>query len=395
MISVNEAIERVKNNTVFLSPVFMPLQRSVGLVLAEDIIAGINLPAFDQSSMDGYAFRFADYNSSNKFRVVGEAAAGDNRTFSFESQEAVRIFTGAPVPEGLDTVVMQEKTEVNDNHVIVLDESLVAGSNVRPAGVEIKKGELALANETLLTPAAVGFLAGLGVTEVTVYPNPVVHIIVTGKELQQPGTPLQRGQVYESNGIMLRAALEQLHIRNITIASVGDDLAETTAALHQALETADLILITGGVSVGNYDFVVQAAEECGVEKLFHKVAQRPGKPLYCGVKDECVVFGLPGNPASVLSCFYNYVVIAIEKQTGKKELIKRNQLPLQAGIHKSIPLRQFLKAVCTDDGVLPLPAQESFRLSSFSVANCLIDLPEETHNYQKGDVVEVLLIPYL
>lgn len=395
MISVNEAIERIRHNTNTLPPVTAELRHAGGLVLAEDVFAGINIPGFHQSAVDGYAFRFVDFLKTKEFEICGEVAAGDNQQRSFQPQQAVRIFTGAAVPPGFDTVVMQEKTEKNNHRVVIKDEMLVQGGNVRPEGSEIKKGALALAKGTVLTPAATGFLAGLGVTHVAVYPKPVVHIIVTGKELQKPGNPLEHGQIYESNGLMLQAALEQFHIRNAKVDVAGDDLREITQAIELALENADLVILTGGVSVGSYDFVVQAAEACDVDQLFHKVAQRPGKPLYAGIRNEKLVFGLPGNPASVLSCFYNYVVVAIEEFTGRKSLLQRKQFPLAAGFNKKIQLCQFLKGACLADGVMPLQAQESFRLSSFSVADCLIVLPEEAREYKAGDTVEVILLPYL
>lgn len=395
MISVAEAIQLIQQNARLLPPISTPLQNALGLVLAEDLFAQISLPPFPQSAMDGYAFRFADWQHANALTIAGEVAAGDAANISVAPQQAVRIFTGAELPEGLDTVVMQEKTTVAGNAVIINDESLIQGSNVRAKGSEIRRGGLALPKGTVLHTAAIGFLAGLGITEVKVHPKPNVYIVVTGKELQMPGVPLQRGQIYESNSMLLQTALAQLHINKVAVSVTGDDVLEIKKTIEGALQSADLVLVTGGVSVGDYDYVVQAAEACGVERLFHKVAQRPGKPLYAGLKGGKFLFGLPGNPASVLSCFYNYVVAAIEELTGRRPLLQRTQLPLLAAFNKKISLRQFLKAACNKDGVMPLSAQESFRLSSFSVANCLIILPEAVRDYEQGETVEVLLLPYL
>jgi molybdopterin molybdotransferase len=395
MISVSDAIQLIRSRSCLLAPVWLPLTEAAGLVLAEDVYAGISIPNFNQSSMDGYAFRFEDFATSRELLITGEMAAGDNKKLPVQPGQAVRIFTGAAVPEGFDTVVMQEKTTVEELRLFINDDSLAKGSNIRLKGSEINAGELALSKGTILSPAAVGFLAGLGTTIVAVHPKPSVYLIVTGKELQHPGVPLQYGQVYESNGMMLQSALRQLQVQNIRCVHVGDNVAEITTAINTALQSADLVLLSGGVSVGDYDFVVQSAESCGVSQLFHRVAQRPGKPLYAGMKGEKFVFGLPGNPSSVLSCFYNYVVPAIEELTGRKNLLERKRLLLLAPFSKKIQLRQFLKASCTLEGVMPLAAQESFRLSSFSVANCLIDLPEEPRDYAAGEVVEVLLLPYL
>lgn len=395
MISVQDAIHQIRANTTLLNPINLPLQAAAGLVLAEDVFAQASVPAFNQSAMDGYAFRFADLQEKNEFVIEGEVAAGDRPEIKPFPHRAVRIFTGAAVPDGFDTVVMQEKTAIIDGRLSVRDEQIDKGRNVRPKGVEINNGDLALAKGTALTPAAIGYLAGVGIAGVRVYPKPVVHIIVTGKELQKAGQPLQPGQVYESNAVMLQAALQQLHITSLTTEVTGDNTTEIATAIAGALEKADLLILCGGVSVGDYDFVIPAAESCGVQQLFHKVAQRPGKPLYVGRKEDRIVFGLPGNPASVLSCFYNYVITAIEELTGRKNLVERRNLPLRKAFSKKITLTQFLKATYNTDGVLPLTAQESFRLSSFSVANCLIALPEEPHEFAEGEMVEVLLLPYL
>ena len=395
MTSVNDAIQLIRKNLHPLPPCIIPLQESLGYVLAEDISANINTPAFHQSAMDGYAFRFSDLKAGNSFTIVGEIAAGDQLDLVLQPLQAFRIFTGAPLPGECDTVIMQEKVEFKIGQAHFNDESLVQGRNVRLQGSEIKSGELALKEGTVLTPAAIGFLASLGVTEVKVYSKPSVSVIVTGNELQKPGCSLNPGQVYESNSIMLQTALAQLGIETVTIMSVKDDPATIKNSLHQAMGNADLILLTGGVSVGEYDFVVQVAEACGVQQLFHKVAQRPGKPLYAGKKENKIVFGLPGNPASVLTCFYNYVVPAVECLTGRKNLVQKRHLPLTSHYNKTIKLTQFLKASCSNDKVTVLPAQESFRLSSFSLANCLIILPEEKMEFKKGELVETLLLPYL
>jgi molybdopterin molybdotransferase len=377
MIAVTDAINKIRAKTKLLIPVKLSLEKASGLVTAEDIVAGCNVPNFNQAAMDGYAFRYSDLLTTNEFSVTDEIAAGDTQQISIAQGSAVRIFTGAAVPKELDTVVMQEKVHVENNKITVLDKELKKGSNVRLPGAEIAKGELALTKNTVLSPGAIGFLASIGTTEVLVYPKPLVHLIITGKELVKRGQSLQQGQVYESNSLLLQSALKQLHIHNITIDFVGDDLNETVEAISYALDSADLILLTGGVSVGDYDFVVEAAEACGVEQLFHKVKQRPGKPLYAGIKNNKVVFGLPGNPASVLSCFYNYVVTAIECMTGQRNLISKRWLPLSSPFYKKIPFTQFLKAQCNEEKVTILSAQESFRLSSFSIANCLVVLPEE------------------
>jgi molybdopterin molybdotransferase len=276
---------------------------------------------------------------------------------------------------------------------MIQDDAVQRGSNVRSKGSDIGRGTLALDKETYLSPAAIGFLAGLGEQEVKVYPRPSVTIIVTGSELQQPGQPLGPGQVYESNSYTLHAALYQLGIKDFRIFWVDDHLDEVVAALTKALSLSDVVLLTGGISVGDYDYVLQATALCGVTQLFHKVAQRPGKPLYFGIKGSQPVFGLPGNPSSVLTCFYEYVVPALEGLSRREALVKVLHLPLSKSIQKKEGLTYFIKGHSNTHSVAPLPAQESYRMSSFALANCLICLEAEGTSYPQGTLVEVHLLP--
>jgi molybdopterin molybdotransferase len=394
MISVTEAKKIIRENSSVLSPKCLPLLRTLGLVLAEDIFSQQDHPHFDQAAMDGYAFCFDASRTFPALTVKGESAAGTTEKIRSGEHEAVRIFTGAPVPPGTDTVVMQEKVSRDGNKIVIQDELLRKGGNVRPAGSEIRAGEMALPKGTLLSPAAIGFLASLGKEKVSVLPAPQVSIIVTGTELQDPGLPLQYGQVYESNSFALSSALQQLQITEIKVIRVIDDPEAIQQAVRNSLELADLVLITGGVSTGDYDYVAESLEQCGVERLFHKVKQKPGKPLYFGKKDKILVFGLPGNPSSVLTCFYEYVTLAIQYQRGlPKSFLRSVYLPMATYYKKKPGLTHFLKGVCFDNEVLPLPAQESFRMRSFALADCLIVLQEEKTLYEKGELVEIHQLP--
>ena len=392
MISVSEAKNIIANNAQPLQPVTVSLIDAVGLVLAEDVYTTLNVPSFRQSAMDGYGFRFDDHVAEKEIIIAGEVPAGSEAAITIQPQQAVRIFTGAPVPEGVDTVVMQEKVSVHDKQLSIQDPQLVKGLNIRAIGSEIVSGEMALEKETLLSPAAIGFLAGIGVTTVKVYPKPAITIIVTGNELQEPGVALKPGQVYESNSLMLTAILQQLHINNITVVKAADDLMTLQNVLQAALQTSDVVLLTGGVSVGDYDFVVEAAARAGVAQLFHRIKQKPGKPLFFGKKETKLVFGLPGNPSSVLTCFYEYVIPALEQIAKQKSTGKIIYLPLAKDYNKKGIFTNFLKGIYTDKDVLPLDAQDSFRLSSFAKANCLICLGEEEKQYKAGEIVAVHLI---
>lgn len=401
MISVDTAKSLIQENTKPLPLHKVTLAIAAGYTLGVDVYATIDIPAFQQSSMDGYAIRFQD--SSISLDINGEMQAGTDQQFSLSPGQAARIFTGAPLPDGADTVVMQEKVQINNGKLIISDPYLAAGQHVRNKGAEAKSGELAMVKGSKLTPAAIGFLAGLGFTDVEIYRAPAVGIIATGKELQQPGQDLSFGQVYESNSYSLTAALELAQINKINFYSADDNLEELTAVLQEALKNNDVVLLTGGVSVGDYDFVLRAAEQCAIEQIFHKVKQKPGKPLYFGKKDDKVVFGLPGNPSSVLSCFYQYVLPALEiLMNYKSNVALKDQLSsslktsLTTLTHECVKpagLTHFLKAHFADGKVTPLNAQESFRMSSFAQANCMIELEEEETVYPKGATVKIYLFP--
>lgn len=393
MISVEEAKKIITENTIALQPVKMHLQKAAGKVLAEDIYSSVDIPAFPQSSMDGYAFSFSQWKQHKKLMIEGEIAAGSRTEILLADGKAVRIFTGAPVPPGADTVVMQEKVTVQNSRIIIADETITPGTNVRAIGSEMKAGKLALEKGTLLSPAAIGFLAGIGITAIEVFPNPSITIIITGKELQQAGKPLQYGQVYESNSFTLSSALYQLHFENINIIRTDDDLEILTGILKYALQQSDLVLVTGGISAGDYDFVLQAASNCGVKKLFHKIKQRPGKPLFFGKKENKIIFGLPGNPSSVLTCFYEYVLTTLAILTRQQIILQTIIVPIEKSFSKTNALTHFLKGFYNGETVSVLDAQESYRLSSFAKANCLIKINEEQTQCAAGEMVEVHLLP--
>lgn len=387
MISVDEAKQLIKDNVEVSPSIKLALKDAVGFVLAEDVYSKIDFPPFNQSNVDGYAIAFKDANE--QLIINGISAAGNNENRTLLSNHAMRIFTGAPVPENADTVVMQEKVIVENDTLTIEDDKLKQGVNFRAKGKDIKQGSLALHKNELLTAGAVGFLTALGLTEVNVYAKPSISIIITGDELQQPGKNLQYGQVYEANSFMLKAALNQLHFNDVEVYHVDDNLERLTSTLNNALNKTDVVLLCGGISVGDYDFVLRASMNCDVEKIFHKVKQRPGKPLYFGKKEKKLVFGLPGNPSSVLTCFYEYVVDALGMIMKKKGFIKIAKAVLQNEYTKIDGLTFFLKGWLENDAVTALDAQESYRLSSYAKANCLIELDENRTTYKAGEKVEV------
>ena len=392
-IPVSEAKNLIAESIIPLPPVKVMLNDAAGLVLAQDIFSLTDVPPFNQSSMDGYALNFEGWQHHNELLIDGVAQAGPAESIPMQPQNARRIFTGAAVPPGADTVIMQEKTSVNNGKLTISDKNIVKGLNVRLQGSEAKAGELALEKNCFLSPGAIGFIAGLGIHELLVYPQPTVSIILTGNELQQPGLPLEHGQVYESNSFALKAALKQAGISRVNVLSSEDTLEILTAVLNEALQQSDLVLLTGGVSVGDYDFVIRAAEANGIEQIFHKIKQKPGKPIYFGKKGKKCIFGLPGNPGSVMTCFYEYVYPAIGLLNSSNKDLKHIQAPISSAQKKTIGLTHFLKGYYDGNMVHDLKAQESFRLSSFSKANCLIKLEEDQSEINEGQLVEIHMLP--
>lgn len=392
-IKVSDAKKMIREHIKPLTPLKVSIASAAGLILAEDIYALTDVPPFNQSSMDGYALNYEGWKKHESLPVEGLAQAGLAEHKTIESHQACRIFTGAALPTGADTVVMQEKVEIHDGKLFIKDDKLSAGQNVRIQGSEAKKGTLALENGSLLNAPAIGFLAGLGIHELMVYPKPKISVILTGNELQQPGLTLNYGQVYESNSYALTAAIREMGILNVDIFSAEDDLNTLSEVLKIALNHSDLVLLTGGVSVGDYDFVTRAAELNGIEQIFHKIKQKPGKPIYFGKKESKYIFGLPGNPASVLTCFYEYVYSAIGLLGNVEKDLNITKAVLQTDLKKTLGLTHFLKAYFDGKYVKDLKAQESFRLSSFAKANCLIMLNETRTDYHAGEEVEIHLLP--
>lgn len=391
MISVKEAKNLISQHINSLSPITIGLTKAAEHILAADVYAKFDIPAFSQSSMDGYALKFEDHEKA--LTLVGEMAAGTAKNITIQNGETSRIFTGAPLPQGADTVVMQEKVTRLDKTITIRDSNLKLGLNTRDKGSEIKAGALAMEKGSLLSPAAIGFLAGIGVNEVTVYPMPKISIIVTGKELQEPGKPLSFGQVYESNSYSLSAALKHEGIDQINIYEADDDLEILKKVLQTAITNSDVVLLTGGVSVGDYDFVIEAAADCGIKQIFHKVKQKPGKPLFFGIHGQKLIFGLPGNPSSVLSCYYNYVLPAVKTLSQKANSVIEVSAELTHPYSKPAGLAHFLKGKYENGKVTPLGAQESYRLSSFAQSNCLICLNETQEHFEKRDTLTVMILP--
>lgn len=391
MISIFEAIQTVKNNSFpLLIKTIKPIEKSGGYKLIEDVVSPINMPPFRQSAMDGYALCLHD---SLTYQLIGEVKAGDGHQPNLKPGEAVRIFTGAPVPDTANAVMMQEKVVVNGNSITIQNQIQI-NTNIRTEGEQVKKGELALKKDTKLTPAAIGYLCSLGIQEVSVFKKPTFALVTTGNELVESGQELTYGKIYESNSKMLQNALYNLKFYDITIHRVEDDFAKTCTKLKEVISKNDIVIISGGISVGDYDFVGEALSELKVESLFYKVNQKPGKPLFFGKKANKLIFALPGNPAAALSCFYIYVYIALQKMMNNSTIeLPRIKAKSLSKFVKNGDRPQFLKAIYNEGTVEFMEGQNSSMLQTFAISNALVFVPEEITNIEINDLVDVILLP--
>lgn len=393
MITVEEAKQLLFSKiekTIFQT---IDISKSTGCVLSETVSSPIDLPSFNQSAMDGYALASSAVRNK-QFEVIGEIKAGDSVSVQLKSGQAVRIFTGAKIPLSADAVVIQENVE-RVNGTIHLSDAVRQGDCIRYQGSQIKAGEVALMKGTLLNPASIGFLASIGIHKVSVYKKPDVSLITTGNELVKPGNALTGGQVYESNSFSLQAALNQMQIIPKHILSAPDEKKELTHKIKQCLNKSDVLILTGGISVGKYDLVHEVLMSMKVETIFYKVAQKPGKPFFCGKLKDKLIFALPGNPAAVLVCFYEYIYPAIRMLQGfKNAALPTLKLKLLKDISKKEDRAQFIRAIKNNDGVMPLKKQDSNMLRSFAEADSLIYIPIERQMINQDEEVEVHLLPF-
>ena len=391
MITVPEAKAIIYNKFTALSTEILSLGETLGRVVAEEVKAPINLPPFRQSAMDGYALRLKDADKS--LRLLGVIKAGDVEIPELEAGGALRIFTGAMVPDSADVVVMQEKVEVDGEIITIKDANLKLGQNIRAVGEQIKASSLAIKKGTVMTPGAIGFAASLGIVALKVVCKPRIALAITGDELVKPGNKLCAGQVYESNSITIESAAEATGYRVRGVANLADDFETTKEAIHQLTNMNDVLILTGGISVGDYDFVWRSLQKLGCEVFFYKVKQKPGKPLLVGQLGDCKVFALPGNPYAALSCYYHYVLPGLDLMAGKHEAGMIDlQLPLAHDYFKKGDRAEFLKAKLLDGSVTILGAQASSMLSAFTDANAQVYVPWEVNELKAGEMVSCFLL---
>lgn len=391
LLSTEEALARVLARARPLPPEPVPVGETAGRVLAEDVAAAVDLPPFPSSAMDGFAVRAADL--PGELQVVFRIAAGAPATRRLEAGEAMEISTGGQVPEGATAVVPIENVVGTDN-TIAVEESVAEGAHIRSVGGDVCAGNPLLAAGTVLGAAQVGALAAAGVAAVVCARRPSVVVLSTGTELRPPGEPLGPGQIYESNGPMLAAAFEAAGALVELIGPVADDEEQHRRALAHGLE-ADVLVSSGGVSVGPHDLVRRILAELGVEEDFWGVSVRPGKPLAFGVRGETLVFGLPGNPVSALVSVELFVRPALRALQGSADPGPHYEVArLAAPLRRNAARDSLLRARTRRDGdeilLEPLSGQESHMIARAAGADALVFVPAGEGELGAGDRVRYL-----
>jgi molybdopterin molybdotransferase len=390
MLSLNEAINLVKKYTKRLKKINLQTDKALGYVVSQDILSPISFPPFEQSAMDGYAINYLEDNDI--YTIVDEIKTGaDSSDIKINSGEAIRIFTGAMVPQNTTHIIRQEDAFLFKKKIKVIVMPKL-GANIRRIGEQIQKDDIAIKKGTILNPGAIGFLTMLGIKNVDVYTKPRITIITTGSELVKLGDELTAGKIYESNSNTLLAGLNKYGFEAKSI-MVNDTYNEIKDLFETEIKNCDLMIFTGGISVGDYDFVGKVLTDLNVNTLFYKVKQKPGKPIYFGEYNNKMIFGLPGNPAAVLTSFYLYVLQCLEKMIGRQtNFLSRVKVGLIEDYSKSSEITHLLKGLSYIDKVELLSAQSSAMLSSFVDANCIAVFEEGQANWTKGDLVEIYLI---
>jgi molybdopterin molybdotransferase len=372
------------------------LHQSLGRVIAQDIQSPANVPNYDNSAMDGYAFNSQDLNTT-PLKIIGTAFAGKAFNTAVTSGECVRIMTGAAMPQGTDTVAMQEKV-LRDGDNIQFTEAPKPRANVRYAGEDLQQGQNVLSAGHLMQPADLGLLASLGIAEIRVYRKLKVAFFSTGDELVAIGNPLATGQVYDSNRYTLYGMLSRLGVEIIDLGAIADVPLQLENTLLNAAAQADVIITSGGVSVGEADYMKELLSKHG-QVMFWKIAMKPGRPLAYGKVGNAHYFGLPGNPVAVMVTFYQFVREALLTLMGQPAT---NALPMfevecTAPIRKLTGRTEFQRGILYTDTagiwkVKPTGAQGSAILSSMSLANCFIVLDENVGNLDAGTMVQVQVL---
>lgn len=399
-IPVREAIERVVSQDIYTKQIEVPLENSVNYILAEDIVATYEIPRFNKSPYDGFALRSIDTEGASgnhriTFNVIDHIGAGSISEKEVGPFEAVRIMTGAEMPKGADAVVMLEQT-VEDEQSFTIRKSFTANENVSLKGEETQIGDTVLNKGQQINPGAIAVLATYGYTQVKVFDKPSIGVIATGSELLKVGDDLEPGKIRNSNGPMI-AALSQTF--NLDVASYQiqeDDLKSSIQVVKDAMSKHDIVITTGGVSVGDFDYLPQIYNEINAEVLFNKIAMRPGSVTTVAVADGKYLFGLSGNPSACFTGFELYVKPAVLHMMGATAIYPQMvQATLMEDLTKANPFTRFVRATATFNGksmtVVPSGFNKSGAVVAIAHSNAMIMLPGGTRGYQKGYTVDVIL----
>lgn len=380
MKSVDAHLAEILGTVRTLAPLELELERALGTTLAEEVVAPVPLPPFDNSAMDGYAVRSADVSAVPvTLPVIDDVAAGSDELRAIGPGHAVRIMTGAPMPAGADAVVPVEWTD-GGTATVTISRTVQPGNAIRRAGEDVQAGQVVLQPGSVIGPTQLGIIAGVGRRRVWVRPRPRVVVLSTGAELVEPGTPLGPGQIWDSNSFTLTAAVRESGGDGYRAATVGDDPAKFLEQLDAQLVRADAIITSGGVSMGAYEPVKEALSPLGTVR-FEKVAMQPGMPQGFGVvgEDQVPIFALPGNPVSSFVSFMLFVRPALRKMrglpAGPSETVNAHVV---GSVRSPAGRRSYLRGVLAGDGtVTPVHGQGSHQLAALSSANALIVIPED------------------
>jgi molybdopterin molybdotransferase len=399
LLPVDAALAQILKGVKPLGSDDVPLTNASGRVLSEGLKAERAQPPFAASAMDGYAVRAADIaNVPATLAVIGEAPAGHGFSGRVSRGKAVRIFTGAPVPKGADTIVIQENTQTDDAGTVTVLETAAQGSFIRAAGLDFRKGETLLPRHTLMGARQIGLAAAMNHARVPVVRRPSVALLATGDELVEPGSTPRDDQIISSNTLAIAAMVARCGGEPLDLGIIPDRASRIEKAIERAAG-ADILVTIGGASVGDHDLVQAAMQKCGVEIGFWKIAMRPGKPLMFGRRGEQRVIGLPGNPVSAMVCTRLFILPLITKMTGDPRSFGPVAAVLGAGMSRNDQRQDYIRATLTrgNEGRLvatPFPRQDSSMQRVFAQADCLIVRPPQVPAAEAGEQVQVLLLDF-
>jgi molybdopterin molybdotransferase len=400
MIKVEEAQNIILENIKTLEAKEIEFTKALNKVLAQDIISDIDIPPFDNSAMDGFALISKDTKDATRenpktLKILEDLPAGKVSNFTLQEGEAIRIMTGAPLPYGCDAVAMVEDTSSSKYKVKIYKE-IKKGENIRFQGEDVKKGEVVLKKGTLLTPAEIGMLASLGKKKIKVIKSPKVAVLTTGDELVEVEDDLPPGKIRNSNAYTLTSQINLLGATSINLGIAKDNIEELKEKIAEGLKY-DMLITSGGISVGDYDLIERVLKDLGVEIKFWKVRVKPGKPTLFGLYEQKPIFSLPGYPVSSMVTFELFVRPAILKMMGRKRLFRKTvTATLTNSINKKTDRRQYLRGILKEVKggyeVSTTGPQGSGILKSMTLANCLILAPRELSHIHHGSKVKVILL---